>query len=115
VRDGAINAVRLADRRALLAGFSHMKTEFPESVYSIFGRAFLRVERGKLEVLENLMEHEDPVARRFAVGLATRPRLVVDEARLQIALKSSDTELSEFADSATNRVLPPWATLSSGL
>ena len=115
VRSGAIDAVRLADRKALLAGFKYLKTECPETVYSLFGNAFLRVERGKMEVLESLMKHEDPIARRFAVGLATRPRLVVDETRLQIALKSSDREISEFAASAKNHVLPPWATLSSGL
>ena len=115
VRAGAIDAIRLADRKVLLAGFKYLKTEYPTTIYTEFGSAFLRAERGKIEVLESLIDHEDPIARRFGVGLATRPRLVVDEARLQTAMKSSDEEISEFATSAKSHVLPPWATLTSSL
>jgi hypothetical protein len=115
VRWGAINAVRIADRRALLAGCKYLKTKYPESVYSKFGSAFLRIERGKIEVLESLLAHEDSITRRFAVGLAARPRLVVDEARLLMASGSSNEEISELACQLKDNILPPWATLSSGL
>jgi len=42
VRTGAIDAIRLANREALLSGFKHLRIERPKSVYAKFGRAFVR-------------------------------------------------------------------------
>lgn len=111
VRHGAIDAIRLADRKALLSGFNHLKAEYPKTSYAKFGKAFLMAERGNNEVLKSLLTDNDPVARRFAVGLAARPRLVVDDSRLQLAMESSDAEITKYADAAKSHVLPPWSSL----
>ena len=113
VRMGAIDAVRVGERQALIAGFNHLKSKDPESVYARFGKAFLKAERGNNEVIVTLISDKDPIVRRFGVGLAARPRLVVDQTRLKLAATSIDPEVSEYATQATEHVLPPWGTLFS--
>lgn len=111
VRSGAIDAIRLGDRKALLSGFKHLKSEYPKTSYAASGKAFLKAERGNNEVIQSLMNDEDPIARRFAVGLAARPRLVVDVSRLHLMQASKDAEITKYASNAESHVLPPWALL----
>lgn len=113
VRKGAMDAVRLANREALLAGFKTLKSQDSTSGYARFGRAFLKAERGDNGVIEGLLSDPSPVVRRFAVGLAARPRLVVDQTRLNLASSSSEQDLAEYAAEAGDFVLPPWSSLLS--
>jgi len=43
-------------------------------------------------MIRRLISHKDPIARRFGVGLAVRPRLVIDDAFLELADACEDEE-----------------------
>ncbi len=68
------------------------------------GRIF---DSAKLKVL---VSHKDPVVRRFAAGMATRPRLIVDEDFLDIAAACNDEEGIHAIDWARQKALPTYAT-----
>jgi len=64
---------------------------------------FRRLVPVSAEILESLLTHEDPVANRFGVGLATRPRLIVDVNFVTLASQLEDKECRNLVNWAMER------------
>ncbi len=77
------------------------------SVFETVISALIRKSPGILEKseLNKLVVHSDPIVRRFAAGMAIRPRHVVDEEFLDIALACNDEEGIRAVDWARDKAL----------
>jgi len=63
-----------------------------------------------------LVQHQEPVLRRFGAALAVRPREVIDESFLTIASTSDDPEVAQIVEDGRGRFLAPkYAVFSSRL
>ncbi|CAN5327368.1 hypothetical protein BH11PSE2_BH11PSE2_01560 [soil metagenome] len=113
VRKCVVDEIRTLPREQLEAGLRFLHRTQPDSIYATFLWAHHRIERGQLDELRKLIRHEDPVARRFGVGLALRPRLVVDETFVSVARDGADEEVLALIKDGADHILPPWAIRST--
>jgi len=112
VRWMACKALRYMDSSNVLAGLEHLHASEPASIFASFKNAFLALERWPKRAaatLEQLLTHEERVARRFGAAMAVRPRLFIDPAFVAIAATTKDAELLKLVREATDAPLPPWA------
>lgn len=104
------NALRYMGSSTLQAGLKYLRDQRPASHFATFENAFLTIERrpAKAEsALQQLLDHDDPVVRRFGAAMCLRPRLVIDPARTALCEAAADPEIAEIARSATP--MPFWA------
>jgi hypothetical protein len=86
-----VHACRLSQ---LELGTAEANKISPDSVFGVLAEAIKRpVSR---DTIKALIEHPEPIAKRFGVGLAARPRDVVDLDFLKIAESWNDAEALEF-------------------
>lgn len=91
--------IQSCERSMLNVGVVEAAKMNPSTVFSDFpsylGNSALglgRVIPISAENLRKLLSHTDLVANRFGVALATRPRMIVDEAFISLATKVDDEE-----------------------
>jgi len=114
VRWTAGNALRYMGSQTLEAGLEYLRQESGEAIAS-FRSWFLAIERRPETaegVLRRLLNHDDPVARRFGAAMCLRPRLVIDPKRVALAEAASDPEIVDGVRSATP--MPFWAVWERG-
>lgn len=112
VRWMASRALRYMDSSPLTAGLKYLHSEDPDSVLGSLNSAFVTIERHRKSAgaaLEQLLRHEDPIARRFGAAIAVRPRLFIDPAFVALAASVRDEEILKVVREATELPLPPWA------
>lgn len=66
--------------------------QFPRVISSFFSRRANRSSSGLPNILKWLLSHENPIANRLGVGLATRPRLIADENLIDLAERVEEEE-----------------------
>ncbi|MEM7224667.1 MAG: hypothetical protein AAF495_16935 [Pseudomonadota bacterium] len=114
VRGGAMWFIRVSSRWQLRAALDNAAPQKPDSVFSEIQSMYLR--RGRYcstDIIRAFIKHPHPIARRFGVGLAARPRLIVDETLLSIAIASEDEEIRDRAAEFRGWIFPADAILSS--
>lgn len=112
VRWMASSAVRYIESSPLTAGLKYLHSKDPDSVLGSLNRAFVTIERHRKSAgaaLEQLLRHDDPIARRFGAAVAVRPRLFIDPAFVALAASVGDEEILKVVREATELPLPPWA------
>jgi hypothetical protein len=113
VRYMATKAIRYMDARELRSGLKHLRETQPESIYAKFEPLFLCIHRRRggpdKERLQRYLNHKDPVARRFAVAIAGRPRLFIDPNLISLARQSADDEIKALANKAIESPTPFYA------
>ncbi len=78
----------------------------PGTVFEEIADVFRCSERVDTETLRRLIAHQDPVARRFAVGVACRAEIVLDAERLEIAENCNDEKGHAVLDEMRERPKP---------
>jgi hypothetical protein len=115
VQRGAMRFVQNCEDSQLAAGVFHASRHNPGTVFEDLP-PFLGMKwpgHGNISVkgMAKLLSHESPVAKRFGVGLAARPRMVVDDSLLEIAYKYDDEECRCVLDNARSRPTPVGAVV----
>lgn len=77
--------------------------QFPRIIGSFFSRRANQSSTGLADVIDRLLRHENPVANRLGVGLATRPRLVADENLIDLAECVAEEECRNIVKWARKR------------
>ncbi|MGL4491078.1 MAG: hypothetical protein ACRCU5_16685 [Rhizobiaceae bacterium] len=77
-------------------GLAEAKKMRPDSVFAKLHK--LSYSDLDQQLIKTLMDHPDPVARRFGVGLALRPRRVIDFGLVEIAQEWDDFEARKLID-----------------
>ncbi|MCP5087959.1 MAG: hypothetical protein GY952_14290 [Rhodobacteraceae bacterium] len=106
----AMRFVQSCDRGMLNVGIFQAAKMNPGTVFEelpgYLGETFFHIYQPvpiSAEILENLLSHESPVAKRFGVGLATRPRLIVDESFIDLAAQIEEEECCNIVAWARER------------
>lgn len=115
VQRGAMRFVQNCEDSQLHAGVFHAARLNPGTVFEDFP-SFLGMkwpDHGNISAksMAKLLSHESPIVKRFGVGLAARPRKVVDEGLLEIAYQYDDEECRLVLDSARSRPTPVGAVV----
>ena len=114
VRGGAMWFIRVSSRWQLKAALDNVARQRPDTVFSELRNMYFGCARQiSADTIGAFIKHPHPVARRIGVGLAARPRLIVDETLLSIAEASEDEEIRDRASEFRAWILPPWAIPSS--
>ncbi|NGO51814.1 hypothetical protein [Allomesorhizobium camelthorni] len=114
VRWKVIQFIRLAQPWQLKLGLENAAKLRPDSAFAtlvkVHGQHFAATEKK----LRWLLAHTDPIVRRFGAAIATKPRYVVDEGFVEMALQSDDAEVSGIAtDCCQSHLTPIYAVWSS--
>ena len=103
----AMKFVQYCDRSVLNAGVLNAAKTASDTVFKEFPRCIGERPIGAwsalpvcVNSLARLTHHESPIARRFGVALAARPRLIVDETFLDIAAVVADDGCDVFIEAA---------------
>lgn len=89
-RAAILSIARNRDNTRLAYGARSAAKLAPETVFEEIADVFRFSERVDTETLKQLIEHLDPIVRRFAVGLACRAEIILDAERLEIADDCND-------------------------
>lgn len=100
VRHKSMRAIADLPDLELRAGLKLLKASKSDSIFASFENANLAIEFGKPQNLQDLIAHNDPVARRFGAALAMRRRLA-DTRYVAMVQMSGDTEVQTLATEPT--------------
>ncbi len=108
--------VQSCERAMLDVGVLKTAEMYPGTIFeelpNYLGKTIFRLRRARpvsVEILRELLSDESPVANRFGVGLATRPRLVVDESFIALAAQVDDKECRNVLKWSRERPCLPYA------
>ena len=89
-RAAILSIARSRDDTRLAYGARAAAKLAPGTVFEEIAQVFRSSEKIDTETLVWLIEHHDPIARRFAVGVACRAEIILDAERLAIAEYCND-------------------------
>jgi len=120
VHRSAMTFVIVARSRSLAGAISEAAKRYPgtpfEDIFFVLVEGRHRLgshwERVTAAKLTELIGHENAIVRRFGVGLAARPKLVVDAGFLEIARDCRDTEGLIMLDHISRRPKPTGARVA---
>lgn len=110
VQRGAMRFVQLCQRWQLRLALKNAANADPPSIFGELQHVAQWRPITK-DLIECLLAHPDKIAKRLGVGLAARPRLIVDETFLDIAANYDDAECANIVKWARERPLPIYAEL----
>ena len=102
----AMRFVQSCERSLLQAGVLNAARRNPDTIFDMIPIALFRRGRSvpvSADTLRMLLSHSHPVAQRFGVGLATRPRQIVDEGFIDLAEQIEDRECRNLVRWARER------------
>jgi hypothetical protein len=97
VRVGAIQFVRFAKDWQLKLARQHAASLRPETPFSAIAEISDERRGDAPGLIRAMLDHAEPVVRRYGLGLASRARLVVVDAFVEWAQASADPEISKLA------------------
>jgi len=97
VRVGAIQFVRFAKDWQLKFARQHAALLRPLTPFSAIAEISGQWRDDASGMVEAMLDHAEPVVRRYGLGLASRARLVVVDAFVEWAKASADPEISKLA------------------
>ncbi|MGX8012092.1 hypothetical protein ACVDG8_025560 [Mesorhizobium sp. ORM8.1] len=116
VRWKAAEFIRLADWWQLRLAMENAANLCPDSAFPILARAHGQYFTATTKTVRWLLDHPNPLVRRFGAAVAIRPRYVVDEQFLAMAEASHDVEVKEIATACYRvQLTPVYAVWSSTL
>ncbi|AZO00083.1 hypothetical protein EJ066_24790 [Mesorhizobium sp. M9A.F.Ca.ET.002.03.1.2] len=99
--------IRLAAGWQLRLAVENAATLRPDSAFAILAKAHGRENlKATTHTVQWLLDHPNPLVRRFGASVATRPRYVLDEQFLAMAEASHDVEVREIAATCRRRGPP---------
>jgi hypothetical protein len=108
--------IRFAERWQLRLAVENAAALRPDSAFPILAKVHGQYLNATTDTVRWLVEHPNPLVRRFGAAVAGRPRSVVDEQFLAMAEASHDDEVREIAAAAYRIQLTPiYAVWSSTL
>lgn len=108
--------IRLAERWQLRLAVENAAELCPDSAFPILAKAHGQYLTATTTTVRWLLDHPNPLVRRFGAAVAARPRSVVDEQFLAMAEASHDVEVREIAAASYRIQLTPiYAVWSSTL
>ncbi|TGT64451.1 hypothetical protein EN802_32565 [bacterium M00.F.Ca.ET.159.01.1.1] len=97
VRTGAIRFVRFAKDWQLKFARQRAASLRPQTSFSAIADITGQWEDDASGMIRAMLDHAEPVVRRYGLGLASRARLVVVDAFVEWAQASADPEISKLA------------------
>lgn len=115
-RWGAIRSIQCHGGWQLQLARKHAAQLRPKSSFSTILEIYPEYGCVTPDIVESMLNHADPVVRRFGLGLAGQARRVVVDRFVEWAMKSSDAEISGIAgDLFEHNLLPFQAVWQSSL
>jgi hypothetical protein len=99
VRMGAVQFVRFAKDWQLKLAREHAALLRPRTAFSAISDISGEFRDDASGMIRTMLDHSEPVVRRYGLGLAGRARLVVVDAFVEWARASADPEISKLAAS----------------
>lgn len=99
VRMGAVQFVRFARDWQLRLARQHAALLKPQTAFSVISDISEQWRDDVSAMIRKMLDHSEPVVRRYGLGLAGRARLVVVDAFVEWARASADPEISKLAAS----------------
>ncbi|RWP75463.1 hypothetical protein [Mesorhizobium sp.] len=116
VRSKVAEFIRFAERWQLRLAVENAAALCPDSAFPILAKAHGQYLNATTKTVRWLLDHPNPLVRRFGAAVAVRPRSVVDEQFLAMAEASHDADVREFAAASYRIQLTPiYAVWSSTL
>lgn len=103
VRIGAIKLVRFAKDWQLKLARQHAALLRPQTAFSAIADISGEWQDDPSGMIRAMLDHAEPVVRRYGLGLAGRARLVVVDAFVEWAQASADPEISKLATDCLKR------------
>lgn len=97
VRTGAVKFVRFAKDWQLKLARQHAALLRPQTAFSAIADISGQWQDDASGMIRAMLDHSEPVVRRYGIGLAGRARLVVVDAFVEWAKASADPEISKLA------------------
>ncbi|MFD1986545.1 hypothetical protein ACFSOZ_29325 [Mesorhizobium newzealandense] len=97
VRTGAVMFVRFAKDWQLKLARQHAALLRPQTPFSEIADISGQWRDDASGMIRAMLDHSEPVVRRYGIGLASRARLVVVDAFVEWAQASADPEISKLA------------------
>lgn len=105
-----------ADPWQLRIGLKNAAEMRPQLPFTLLSRVYGQHFRATAGLLKQLLAHEEPLVRRFGAAVAVRPRYVIDENFVEMAMQSDDSEVERIArDGREGFLAPKYAVSSSSL
>ncbi len=111
-RAAILSIARSRDDTRLAYGVRAAAELAPGTVFEDLAQVFRSSERVDTETLVWLIEHQNPIARRFAVGVACRAEIILDAERLAIAEHCDDEKGQSVLDEMRRRPKPMGARIA---
>ncbi|WP_137933960.1 HEAT repeat domain-containing protein [Mesorhizobium comanense] len=105
VRMGAIQFVRFAKDWQLKLARRHAASLRPHTPFSTIADLTKEWHEDTSGMIRAMLDHAEPMVRRYGLGLASRARLMVVDAFVEWAQASSDAEIAELATNCLKRNL----------
>ena len=93
-----------------MAGLKYLHENEPNTIFGTLRYIFSTLEHRSetaSATLEEMLTHEDQIARRFGAAMAVRPHLFIDPAFVAITAVTADPEVKEIVRHAIKMPLPP--------